>query len=188
MGFQTPAFWSLGASIYYVRKIAGIVDPLTPCSRYGLIDSTKFTQTPLLRSHFGLIYRPSLPLSTNGIKGWPLISSTKSTQPPLLCLKFCGNPFWMVPCIISFHWGNIYRDGEVAQPQILNILLISSVILKGEGGQRTSPSLFKILSLLLGQPSPLSANADVLHEWSPTLIHGPPLISFNSLRTGKWQT
>ena len=54
----------------------------------------------------------------------------------------------------QFHWGNIYRDGEVAQPQILNILLISSVILKGEGGQRTSPSLFKILSLLLGQPSP----------------------------------
>ena len=37
-----------GASIYYVRKIFGILDPLPPCSQSGLIYKTKFTQPPLL--------------------------------------------------------------------------------------------------------------------------------------------
>ena len=45
-------FLAKGASIYYVRKIFGI----PPCSQSGLIYKTKFTQPPLLHSHFGQIF------------------------------------------------------------------------------------------------------------------------------------
>ena len=65
-------FLTKGASIYYIRKIFGILDPLPPCSQSGLIYSTKFTQPPLLHSHSGQIFRPPLPLSSNIINGSPL--------------------------------------------------------------------------------------------------------------------
>ena len=42
-----------GASIYDVRKIFGILDPLPPCPHLGLIYSTKFTKPPLLHLLLG---------------------------------------------------------------------------------------------------------------------------------------
>ena len=43
----------LGASIYDVRKIFRILDPIPPCPQLGLIYSTKFTQPPLLHHLLG---------------------------------------------------------------------------------------------------------------------------------------
>ena len=47
---------SLGASIYDVCKIFGILDPFPTCLHLGLIYSTKFTQPPV--SSFGLTPHP----------------------------------------------------------------------------------------------------------------------------------
>ena len=51
---------SKGASIYYVRKIFGILEPLPPCSLFGLNHKTKFTQPRLLRSLLGTLPPPPL--------------------------------------------------------------------------------------------------------------------------------
>ena len=49
-----------GASIYYVRKIFGILDPLRPCSLFGLNHKTKFMQPRFLRSLLGTLPPPPL--------------------------------------------------------------------------------------------------------------------------------
>ena len=43
-------------------KFSGFWTPSPPCSQSGFIYKTKFTQPPLMHSHFDLIFRPPSPL------------------------------------------------------------------------------------------------------------------------------
>ena len=64
--FYQNQLWPMGASIYYVRKIFGILDPLPPLRSH-------FTQpiSPVIRK-FGQFFNPPPPLGANVINGSPL--------------------------------------------------------------------------------------------------------------------
>ena len=68
-----------GASIKYVRKIFGFLDPLPPCPHFCK------TVCPQNRP----IFWPPHPLAADVLNGWPLITSWFLT---LLCRNKWGNP------------------------------------------------------------------------------------------------
>ena len=78
----SPSMWLMykGASIYYVFKIFGILDPLPPCSLFGLNHKTKFTQPRLLRSLLGTL--PPPPLCERN--KW--IAPNRTNLDPCICL------------------------------------------------------------------------------------------------------
>ena len=91
-----------GASIKYVRRFSGFLDPLPRCLHFGLNRKSEFTQPPLLRTLLGPL--PPSPSVRTYFMDAPLCPLSVERHPPAPLGSYPLQPSYVVEVVVVYRY------------------------------------------------------------------------------------